>query len=130
MPIAQQSLRFLVFTLVLASGNSVYAQSIIPAKDGLNTTVNQVGNQYNITGGTQAGVNLFHSLQKLGLSAGEIANFLSNSGIQNILTRVTGGETSLINGLIRVTGGHSNLFIHHESCGDHLWRECKLECTS
>ena len=96
---------------MLASASGAYAQSITPANDGLNTNVNQAGNQYNITGGTQAGANLFHSLQKLGLSTGEIANFLSNPSIQNILTRVTGGEASLINGLIQVTGGNSNLFI-------------------
>ena len=111
MAIAQQSLRFLLASLILASANSVRAQSITPANDGLNTKVNQVGLQYNITGGTQAGANLFYSLQKLGLTTGEIANFLSNPSVQNILTRVTGGEASLINGLIQVTGGNANLFI-------------------
>ncbi|MBD2175515.1 CHAT domain-containing protein [Pseudanabaena sp. FACHB-1998] len=77
----------------------------------MNTNVNQIDRQYNITGGTQAGANLFYSLQKLGLTTGEIANFISNPNVQNILTRVTGGESSLINGLIQVTGGNSNLFI-------------------
>ncbi|WP_434686317.1 filamentous hemagglutinin N-terminal domain-containing protein [Pseudanabaena minima] len=101
----------LLFISVIALANRGYAQSITPANDGLNTNVDQVGNQYNITGGTQAGGNLFYSLQKLGLSTGEIANFLSNPNVQNVLTRVTGGEASLINGLIQVTGGNSNLFI-------------------
>ena len=112
MAIVKQSLRFLLFIpLIFASVNRANAQSVIPAKDGLNTSVNQVGNQYNITGGTQAGANLFQSLQKLGLNANEIANFVSNPSIQNILTRVTGGQASLINGLIQVTGGNSNLYI-------------------
>ena len=109
--IAKQSLKAILFTFVLTSANGAYAQSIIPANDGLNTNVNQVGNQYNITGGIQAGANLFYSLQKLGLSTGEIANLLSNPSVQNVLTRVTGGEASLINGLIQMTGGNSNLFI-------------------
>ena len=107
----KQSLRFLLATSILASSNATYAQSVIPVRDGLNTAVNKIGNQYNISGGTQAGGNLFYSLQKLGLSTGEIANFLSSPSIQNILTRVTGGEASLINGLIQVTGGNSNLYI-------------------
>jgi|GEM_PF-2174060 len=109
--IAKQLSNALLFIFVIASANRAYAQSITPANDGLNTNVNQVGSQYNITGGTQAGANLFYSLQKLGLSTGEIANFLSNPTVQNVLTRVTGGEASLINGLIQVTGGNSNLFI-------------------
>jgi filamentous hemagglutinin family protein len=114
MAISQQSLHplsFFIAFFVLAPANSIYAQNITPANDGLNTNVNQIGNQYNITGGTQAGANLFYSLQKMGLSTGEIANFLSNPSVQNILTRVTGGEASLINGLIQVTGGNSNLYI-------------------
>ena len=108
----KQCLRYLILASLITSAEGGYAQSITTTvNNGLNTNVNQVGNQYNITGGTQAGANLFYSLQKLGLSTGEIANFLSNSSVQNILTRVTGGEASLINGLIQVTGGNSNLFI-------------------
>ena len=100
-----------MLTGLLSSSRAVRAQSITNANDGFNTTVNQVGSQYNIMGGTQAGANLYQSLQKFGLSSGEIANFISNPNIQNILTRVTGGEASSVNGLIKVTGGNSNLFI-------------------
>ncbi|WP_434686316.1 filamentous hemagglutinin N-terminal domain-containing protein [Pseudanabaena minima] len=109
--ILKHGLSYLLLTGIIASANGVHAQSITTGANGLNTNVDQVGNQYNITGGTQAGGNLFYSLQKLGLSSGEIANFLSNPNVQNVLTRVTGGEASLINGLIQVTGGNSNLFI-------------------
>ena len=109
--IVKHGLSYLLLTSIIASTSGAYAQNITTGANGLNTNVDQVGNQYNITGGTQAGGNLFYSLQKLGLSTGEIANFLSNPNIQNVLTRVTGGEASLINGLIQVTGGNSNLFI-------------------
>ncbi|MCA1991476.1 MAG: filamentous hemagglutinin N-terminal domain-containing protein, partial [Coleofasciculus sp. S288] len=68
------------------------------------------GNQFDITGGTQSGANLFHSFEQFGLNSGQIANFLSNPEIQNILTRVVGGNASVIDGLIQVTGGNSNLF--------------------
>ncbi|MCT7981309.1 CHAT domain-containing protein [Laspinema olomoucense] len=85
----------------------------LPAADGTNTQVNPEGNQFNITGGTLSGdqLNLFHSFQQFGLEAGQIANFLSSPEIQNILGRVTGGDASIINGLIQITGGNSNLFL-------------------
>jgi len=77
------------------------------------TIVNRQGQRFVIDGGqlSQDGANLFHSFQKFGLSAGEIATFLSNSQIRNILARVVGGEASLINGLVEVTGGASNLYL-------------------
>ncbi|MBP0029359.1 CHAT domain-containing protein [Roseofilum sp. Guam] len=89
-----------------------YAQtSIAPAGDATGTQVNAIGNQYNITGGTQAGSNLFHSFQQLGLNPGEVANFIARPHIQNILGRVVGGEASLINGLLQVVGGNANLYL-------------------
>ena len=89
------------------------SQTIVPAKDGVNTSVNSIGNRLDISGGQLSGdrANLFHSFQKFGLNANQIANFLSNPSIQNILGRVVGGDASVINGLIRVTGGNSNLFL-------------------
>ncbi|MEQ9236779.1 CHAT domain-containing protein [Coleofasciculus sp. E2-BRE-01] len=91
----------------------IMAQSVTGAGDEVGTTVEQDGNQFNIDGGTFSGdgQNLFHSFQYFGLSAGEIANFLSNPEIRNILGRVVSGEASIINGLIQVTGGNSNLFL-------------------
>jgi filamentous hemagglutinin family protein len=90
---------------------SLKAQTITPAQDGTNTVILQNGQRFDITGGTQGGANLFHSFQQFGLSQGQIANFLSNPSIQNILSRVVGGDPSVINGLIQLTGGNSNLYI-------------------
>ncbi|MDY6785808.1 MAG: DUF4347 domain-containing protein [Cyanobacteriota bacterium] len=87
------------------------AQNITPTPDGTRTVIQHNGNTYTITGGTQAGTNLFHSFSELGLSPSEIANFLSAPNIQNILGRVTGGNPSLIQGLLQVTGGNSNLLL-------------------
>ncbi|MDY7016390.1 MAG: hypothetical protein SVX43_22890, partial [Cyanobacteriota bacterium] len=58
------------------------AQSIVPTPDSTGTVIQHNGNTYTISGGTQAGVNLFHSFGELGLSPNEIANFLSNPNIQ------------------------------------------------
>jgi filamentous hemagglutinin family protein len=96
----------------LATPNVLLAQ-VTPANDGTGTVVNTNGNQFNIEGGTlsENGANLFHSLEKLGLNRDQIANFLANPQVQNILTRVVGGDASIINGLIQVAGGNANLYL-------------------
>ena len=107
----QKLLGLLVFFNLLPV--QVQAQSITPAVDGTGTIVTPDGNQVDITGGTLSGdrTNLFHSFSQFGLSAEQIANFMSNPNIRNILGRVTGGDASVINGLIQVTGGNSNLYL-------------------
>ena len=103
-----------LFPLVWAANSSAaFAQRIDPAQDGTGTIVNSRGNQHDITGGQLSGdrANLFHSFERFGLSQGEIANFISRPEIINILGRITGGETSVIDGMLRVTGGNSNLFL-------------------
>jgi filamentous hemagglutinin family protein len=87
------------------------------SSSGLNTTVTQNGNTYNITGGTRPdnGVNLFHSFGEFGVPTNNIANFLNetpNLATSNILGRVTGPNASNIFGMIQTTGfGNANLFL-------------------
>ncbi|MBP0016068.1 MAG: CHAT domain-containing protein [Cyanobacteria bacterium SBLK] len=83
----------------------------MPTSDDIQTKIEQNGNIYTIEGGLRSRDNLFHSLDEFGLNAGEIADFLATSDIQNILTRIVGGNPSLIDGLIRVTGSNSNLYL-------------------
>lgn len=89
---------------------------ITPATGG-GSVVNTHGNQINISGGnlSRDNANLFHSFQKFGLDSNQIANFLSNPNIRNILGRVIGGDPSIINGLLQVSGGNSNLFLINPS---------------
>jgi len=103
---------FTAFLLPLGMPSVLFAQ-ITPANDGTGTVVNTNGNQFNIEGGTLSGngANLFHSLEKLGLNRDQIANFLANPQVRNILTRVVGGDASIINGLIQVSGGNANLYL-------------------
>ncbi|MDB9503591.1 DUF4347 domain-containing protein [Spirulina major CS-329] len=90
-----------------------WAQSITPAADGTGSVVTQSGDLYQITGGTLSGdgANLFHSLEQLGLNPTEIAQFLAQPQIQNILARVTGGSPSVLQGLVQVLGGGANLYL-------------------
>ncbi|MEA5468711.1 CHAT domain-containing protein [Spirulina sp. 06S082] len=99
--------------LTLNVNLKVIAQSITPANDGTGTTVNLTGDNFTIDGGSRSGdgTNLFHSFEQFGLNSGQVAEFLSNPQIQNILSRIVGGDPSIINGLIEVTGGNSNLYL-------------------
>ena len=87
------------------------SQPIVAAPDGTGSVVSPSGNQFEISGGTQQGGNLFHSLERFNLEANQRANFLTNPTVQNILGRITGGEPSLINGVIQVSGSQANLFL-------------------
>ena len=116
----QLSLRWLFFFFSLTQGivalldiSPGVAQPITAASDGTNTIVTPDGNRFNISGGSVSGdgANLFQSFEQFGLSKDQIANFISNPQIQNILGKVVGGNPSLINGLIQVTGGNSNLYL-------------------
>ena len=118
--ISGNSCQFLYYFLISAphlflwfEPQSVPAQTIEPAVDGTHTQVTVEGDRIEIRGGqlSRDGTNLFHSFEEFGLSEGEVANFLSNPNIENILGRVVGGNPSYINGMLQVWGGNSNLFL-------------------
>lgn len=92
--------------------SAAYSQ-ITPATNGTGTTVIQNGQQIDISGGSLSGngQNLFHLFRDFNVGNGQIANFLSNPQIRNILAGVNGGNPSYINGLIQITGGNSNLYL-------------------
>ncbi len=61
--------------------------------------------------GRTVGDNLFHSFGRFNLSNGESAVFQSGGNIRNILSRVTGGNVSSIDGLIQTQSTSVNLFL-------------------
>jgi filamentous hemagglutinin family protein len=75
-----------------------------------NSVIDRNGNLININGGTSAGNNLFHSFEQFSVPANNTAYFNNATNIQNIFSRVTGGNISLIEGILKANGT-ANLFL-------------------
>jgi filamentous hemagglutinin family protein len=103
------------FKLLFAS-NLAVAQNIPVPDDTLgneNSRVESLGAIDAITGGATRGFNLFHSFREFNVDVGRgVYFFAPNAEIQNILTRVTGGNRSEILGKLGTIGGSQpNLFL-------------------
>ncbi|MCA1993051.1 MAG: filamentous hemagglutinin N-terminal domain-containing protein [Coleofasciculus sp. S288] len=97
---------------IASFGNSAIAQNI--TLDGsLGTAGTLTGPDYVIPQnvGQTVGNNLFHSFGQFNLDTGESAGFQSAANIRNILSRVTGGEISSIDGRIFTESPNVNLFL-------------------
>jgi len=89
--------------LLLIIPLSTHAQ--IATDGSLGQAINLSGPDYQIGAdlGQQRGGNLFHSFQKFNLQRFESATFSGPEHIQNVISRVTGGNPSRIDGLFRST---------------------------
>jgi filamentous hemagglutinin family protein len=61
--------------------------------------------------GRRAGGNLFHSFSRFSIAAGESATFTGEAAIRNVISRVTGGESSRIDGLLRSEIGSADFYL-------------------
>jgi len=76
------------------------------------STINHGALKDSINGGATRGTNLFHSFQEFGVDAGKSVYFVNPTGIENILTRVTGANVSNILGTLGVEGTANLLLIN------------------
>ncbi|MBT9313485.1 two-partner secretion domain-containing protein [Leptothoe kymatousa] len=97
---------------VLLACPATFAQVV--ADDSVNTVVTG-GGTYLITGGTTTGTapSLFHSFETFSLSTGDTAVFdlTTSPQVENVFSRVTGGNPSEINGTLTLSGANANLYL-------------------
>ncbi|NER21400.1 MAG: filamentous hemagglutinin N-terminal domain-containing protein, partial [Symploca sp. SIO1C2] len=104
---------FCFLTLVtLLLPQEVFAQIIPDNTLPTNSVVQTTGITKTITNGTTVGNNLFHSFSLFNLSQGEIAYFNNLTTITNIITRVTGGQASTIDGILSANSAANLLLIN------------------
>jgi filamentous hemagglutinin family protein len=98
--------------LLLLFFTSLTLQAQITTDGSLGPLINLPGPNYQITTdlGQQHGSNLFHSFQAFNLQPFETATFSGADNVQNVISRVTGGHLSHIDGLIRSTMPNANFY--------------------
>jgi filamentous hemagglutinin family protein len=92
--------------LLLSSG---YAIAQVKSDGTTNTTVNSIGNNFNIINGIEKSNNLFHSFSNFSIPTGGSATFnlINTPNINTIFSRVTGGNISNIDGVIRTVNSNN-----------------------
>ncbi len=106
-------LPWLIFSL-LAPALAQVPTAIMP--DGsLGTTVSQNGAFHIITGGTIRGPNQFHSFDRFDVGTADTARFTGPASVTNILSRVTGGAASMIDGTLQSDIAGANLYLLNPS---------------
>ena len=105
--------------LAWATVSQAQVPSVITSDGTLGTKVTQQGRVHTITGGTRpkGGPNLFHSFDRFDVGTGDTARFTAANpqGIENILSRVTGGQRSHIDGRIQSDIAGANVFLLNPS---------------
>ena len=99
----------LVVTGVVYSSPS-NAQIVTDGSLGAQVTLNGIDVDIVETLGTRSGDNLFHSFETFNIQADGTVTFTGASDINNVISRVTGGEVSNIDGVLRSEVGSANFF--------------------
>ena len=97
---------------IAASGNYAWGQVTSDNTLGSESSgvTSPIPGTFQIDGGATRDTNLFHSFSQFSVPTNGTAYFNNALNIQNIMTRVTGGSVSNIDGLIRANGT-ANLFL-------------------
>lgn len=100
------------FFLALPTTAQLLPDNTLGAENSVITSsVNQVGQAADvIAGGARRGGNLFHSFQEFNVGNLQRVYFTNPAGVENILSRVTGSNRSIVRGTLGVLGD-ANLFL-------------------
>jgi|GEM_PF-330458 len=109
----------IVSLFLIIAAVPAYADSTHPKGIKLDGTLGSAGKlelpgpDYDIKAeyGQQAGANLFHSFQQFNIHSDESATFTGPNSVQNIISRVTGGGASWINGRLGSTIPGADLYM-------------------
>lgn len=101
--------KLLLVTSLLA-GIPLQAEVITDGTVGASLTLQGPHYAIKATLGQQRGAHLFHSFEQFNLDAGESATFSGPTTVNNIISRVTGGLPSSIDGTLRSTIPNANLY--------------------
>lgn len=90
----------------LAAGGIVTDGTLGPAQrlNGAQVTIPQILGQ-------TVGANLFHSFSAFNVETGQTAIFTGSDHLNNVIARVTGGDASIIDGLLRSTAGQADFYL-------------------
>ncbi|MDM8516879.1 filamentous hemagglutinin N-terminal domain-containing protein [Desulfobacterales bacterium HSG16] len=100
-----------LFVSIIVTATPIYADVVTDGTMGAAASL--PGPDYNISPnlGKQAGGNLFHSFKNFNIHNGENATFSGPTSIRNIISRVTGGDSSWIDGKLRSTIQGADLYL-------------------
>ncbi len=109
---------FIIISLLTFTGTAGHADGSHPQGIKLDGTVGSAGKldlpgpDYDIKAafGKQSGANLFHSFEQFNLHKGESATFSGPDSVQNIISRVTGGNASWIDGRLASSIPNADLY--------------------
>ena len=114
----------IIFSFLFPLSNICYSQvvldgSIGPSSGPVNggTLPDSTYTDYLISDGLgeQVGNNLFHSFSEFSIETGKSATFTGPDAIENVISRVTGGDPSNIDGLLQSTISDANLYLLNPS---------------
>ncbi len=105
----------IIFVLFISGAAILHAE--ITTDGTMGSSGSLAGPDYSIPSGlgTQKGGNLFHSFGVFDIDVGESATFSGPSSVANIISRVTGGSASSIDGVLRSTINGANFYFFNPS---------------
>ncbi len=111
-----KNMRLIIFSILLTGFFHLpplpaHAQVVLDGTMGTDGALHGPDYQVRAEYGCQAGANLFHSFQTFNVNTNERATFSGPNSVQNIISRVTGGTSSWIDGTLRSTIDGANMYL-------------------